>query len=199
MSFPIEKVQRELIPEATYVGTCIQIIDLGKQEMPDGDLVKRVRFAFELPTVRRTFDIDGEQKDLPAIIGREMTQNITGKKAVLRLMLESWGKLRAVEQEGGIGALVGASAMITVAHVASGDNVYDNVVAVAGVPEGMAIPDIESELVMYHLGAFDQDLHASLPEWLREKIEKSDTYREIALGRKASSGELDTTLDEGGL
>ena len=67
-----EKREYVNIPEDTYAGNCVAIIDLGKQYSPEYKSWRRKGlFMWEIPDIRTQFEKDGVEFDLPRVARRQ--------------------------------------------------------------------------------------------------------------------------------
>ena len=209
VDFPIPVVQRELVPEGTHLAICVQLIDIGTQTMTwkeRTDSVRRVRLGFEIPDILREWHDDetGEDVKIPALLGREVSLTLGKKSALRKEILKPWGLISEVDGGAGLGIVLGLPALITVSHEEKDERMYDNIVAISSLPAGMTAPSPSRDPVLFHMGdtknpTIDRTIFDELPEWIQERIMKSDEYRQVALGQVKTETELDKDLGEIGL
>lgn len=143
------------VPQGTHIAVCDQVIDLGKQLIKSamyGESVKhQVYIRWQIPEERATWEVDGEKKEGPVVIGKTYTVSL-GDKATLRKDLQAWrGKPFTPDELKGfdISKLLGVPATITVTHTEKDGKTYSNIASVGGIPKGMPRPVPEGELLIY--------------------------------------------------
>lgn len=123
----------KLAPEGSWAAACVDFVDLGMVETTwEGQtrMQHKCRVVFEFQ------DDAGEW----FIASRRYTVSLN-ERAALRQMLEAWrgraftaDELRAFDTD----QLIGANAVIGIAHVTRGDRTYDNIQTVMRPMRGMA-------------------------------------------------------------
>lgn len=160
----------EPIEEGLYDAICVTVAGIGRQETPWGDKEKLI-LTWELPTVRREWEKDGEKHEGPAHLSNTYTASIS-PNAKLRSILESWrGKPFSPEELQGFDLvnILGAPCQVLIKHNTAKDGrVFANVVDVLKSSGGKHEP--ESELVHYDPMNHDPEAEAKLPEWISSKI-----------------------------
>lgn len=130
-------------PAGLHQGVCIDVVDLGNQEMTfagKAKLTHRVRLWWALE--EENPDNGGQ----PFRVMRNFTASLH-EKATLRKFLETWrGREFSVEEleRFDLETLIGVNAQIQVVHNKTGDRTYANVAAAISIGKGMtkmAIPD----------------------------------------------------------
>lgn len=180
MDLKKKKGERVLPNAGTHAARLLRVIDMGTTYSEKYNSSNRyIDLTWALTNTKHVFDEEkGEQ---PFVVSRKFTQNI-GPKAALGKILKSWIG-RDPEADFDISELFDTPCLINVIHnevTKEGETtVYANVDTVMAAPEGMEIPDLEQEPVMFDLDEFDQDLFQSLPEFMREIIAASDEYKEL--------------------
>lgn len=168
----------ELVPEGTYVGRCVQIIDLGTQPNEKyGNSSQKVMIRWELPQETYT---DSEGADVPRLINGTYTASLN-EKANLRKMLEGWRSKKFTDEEleeFNLGKLIGLPCMLTVVHaVASNGNKYANISAVAALPKGMEAPPQVNESIIFDIDKpEDEPKLEVLPDFIQNIIQNSFEY-----------------------
>ena len=164
----------------TYPARCVGIVDLGEQ-MNDlaGRLQRQVMLMFEIPGER--IEVSGE--DRPRMMSATYTLSLSDK-AKLRGVLESWrGKQFTEEELDGfdLRKIVNVPCMLSVVSKTSkAGKPYVAIGSVSKIPKGFAVPEAETILFVFDL---DEDgcLDAleTLPEWVRERVKQSETYKQM--------------------
>lgn len=159
----------------TYLARCIQVIDLGTQEIEYMGEIKhsrKVRLSFETPTETKVFkEENGEQ---PYMLSKEYTLSLS-EKANLRADLESWrGKSFTSEELEGFDLenILGKECMITVTHQTSkdGQKTYARITGISKVMKGMTCPDAINPLVFFSTGEWNDEVFSTFSDYLKEKI-----------------------------
>jgi len=171
--------QRVLPPEGTHLARLVTIVDLGSQYSERYDKTSRkVRISFELVDETHVFDeARGEQ---PFMIDRQYTVNL-GKKANLRRDAESWRGKKFVEKDfkdGGflLDSLIGTAGTVQVVHVESEGKHYANIQSLGSLVKGTKVKKPVSDVYMFDLDEFDEELYNEFPDWLKELIAESPEY-----------------------
>ncbi len=171
----------EIIPEGSYVARIYRILHIGTipNEMYGGK-TNKAYISFELPTETRVFDKErGEQ---PMVISNEYTLSF-GEKSNLKKVIDACDpKALKVGTDGfveeyDIENLLGKTCLVSVIHKTSAKGTYANVGSVTMVPKGMTCPPQVNESKILNYDSFDEAYFASLPEFLKKKIEASDEYK----------------------
>lgn len=154
------------VPPGSHVAVCNLIADLGLQ--PGGDLYPEPRHQLYI-----RFEVPGERDKStgPLVIGTFFTASMH-EKASLRKQLEGWrGKKFSSNEEAehfDVSSILGRACMLTVVETIKGSKVYSNVAAISSLPQGVAAPKAENQLLYY--AEDKQDDFRLLPEWLQKKI-----------------------------
>lgn len=173
--------ERVLPPAGTHPARCYYVVDLGTQKTEwQGELKRsrKIRIGFELTEEKHVFDpAVGEE---PFTVSKEFTLSL-GDKANLRHTLESWrGRQFTKDELDGfdITKLLGASCLITIVHERRKDNQGDfaKITSIAKIPKGMQVADGTMSQVVYEIAMGRNDVFAKLPEWMQEKIKKSEEF-----------------------
>jgi hypothetical protein len=162
---------RELCPEGTHQAQLISIIDIGTQEpnTPGFNKSRRVYFNFEV-TEPRVKKEDGS----PFFLRRDYTFSERSKN--LLKDLKGWLNVKTLVDYDIDNALT-KHAMLKVTH--SDDGQYDNITNISEVPKGLKTYKATTAPMSFYLDEFDEDVFKTLPQWIQEKIVKSDEYPEI--------------------
>lgn len=165
------------IPEGTYLAVCYMMVDLGMQYSERwGRTSHKVQIGWELPEL--TVTIDGEEK--PRTISKEYSMSLN-KKGNLRQALVAWrGKDFTPEEleRFDLRNIVGTSCLINIVQNDSNGKTYSNVSGIMALPKGMPKGKLASDPLIFDLDADDLSILNTFPKYLREKIERSETYQE---------------------
>lgn len=171
----------EPAPAGTFAASVVNLVDLGTQETGYGES-RQVRIAFELLGKTKEIEVDGQKKDIPHVVGKDSTLSMN-KKAFVRQVTDAalnTSILSDDEAEGvNIEEILGKNVQVTVEHktAKSSGNVYANVKSVTPIMEGVEIKEeAMSDKVFFDFGSSTKEDFDNLPEWLREKIQKTEEF-----------------------
>jgi hypothetical protein len=173
-------------PEGNHLAVCYSMIELGtREEEIEGKKKKRhkVLLNWEL-TDERTED------DEIVTISKEYTLSMS-EKSNLRKDLTSWrGKAFEPEQarEFDITVLLGVPCMLNVIHCVakSSGNIYDKISSIGSLPKSIPKPVQINDNYEFCLDPFDQEKFDKLPDFITDKIKKSDQYFELTANKADS-------------
>lgn len=165
-----EQKPKQLPPAGTHAARCIQVIDLGVQATPFGD-VPKLRITWELPDEKAVFDEKkGEQ---PFVVSKEYTRSLYEKSNLYKDLVSWRGKEFTEDELRGfdVDKLLGAPCLLSVVHKTTEKNkTFANVSSISKLPKGMACAPQINESVKYQVEDGRNDVFKSLPTWLQEKI-----------------------------
>ena len=169
-----QKTERELIPMDLHRAVCVNVIDQGSHLDTKWNKVKRlVRLTFELADCRSEFEVDGEMKNLPRLMGKSYNLSLH-EKAVLRQHLQSWRKKQFTPEELNgfdISTLVGVPCMVNVEHYTGGDGkTYAGIGSIIGLGTGMQPPTPEGDTYYYSIDDHGRDFPETMPDFLKQKV-----------------------------
>lgn len=176
--------KKELIPASNYVARCYMMIHIGTiTEVINGKpvLLNKVRIGWELPTEQRVFSEEkGEQ---PFAIYKEYTLSMYDKSN-LRKTLASWRGKDFSEEEAkcfDITKLLGVTCMLNIIHKPSkdGTRMYEEIGSVSPMPKGFDCPPQINSNIVLEYDNFNYSIYNSLPNFIKEKINKSKEYIEM--------------------
>ncbi len=189
MKAPKPIFNRILPPQGTHVARVINIIYLGTQYNKKYDTTSpALRITWELPNEKAVFK-EGEQPK-PFVISREVSHSM-GKKSSLRPIVEGVIGVALTDAEAyafDTDELLGKDCMLTVKHIKDGEETYANVTTVAPLMKGIMCPPPLNDIFVLSFEKWNQDRFDKLPEFIREKIEKSPEYHDL------KSGKVDTRV-----
>lgn len=169
----------EPIAAGVYVARCYYMCEIGTvpvQYMGETKWMKKVHIKWELPNELKVFkEENGAQ---PMSISNEYTLSMSSK-AHLRKMVEGWRGKALTEAEAenfDISKLLGKECMLSIIHNTKGDKTYANISSVTQLPKGTTCPPQINETFEFSFENYDQKKFDSLPDWLKDKIKKSEEY-----------------------
>lgn len=198
MGLIVKKLEKTAVPPlagGTYAGVCIGVVDLGEQY--------NERFKKVQNTVSLTFEIAGETVERgngpePRWLSREYTKTL-GEKANLTRDLQKLlgeGDLDGFD----LRALLGRACLLSVQCRERPDGArFNRVEGLMALPKGMPAPVAASETFLFDMD--DPATHAvlpTLPQFLREKVERSPTWARLHAGSEEMDLDEDDAPNEGG-
>lgn len=170
------------VPEGNHIARIYSIIHIGTTEKETQWGLKqqnKIRITWELLNEMR--DFKGEMK--PLVISQEYTISFS-EKANLRKMIDGLlGKeaLNYIEDETfDIESLLGRYCMVNIKHETKGEKTYANVLGVAPVPKGMALPDkFNEDFILNYSDKWDVTKFEKLPDFIKDKMKESDEYKAL--------------------
>ncbi len=124
--------RKNLPPEGTFQSVCCDIVDLG---------LKETQYSTnKYPFVRIVFQIEEKNQYGNRYTVSRQFKLSSHPDSGLRQFLESWMDKTFTEADFAVGFnvenLIGENAVIEIAHVEVGENLYANIVAIAPTPSG---------------------------------------------------------------
>lgn len=192
MGLIVKKPEKTAVPPlagGTYAAVCIGIVDLGEQY---NERFKKVQNVVSL-----TFEIAGETVERgsgpePRWLSREYTKTL-GEKANLTRDLQKLlgeGDLDGFD----LRVLLGRACLLSVQCRERPDGArFNRVEGLMALPKGMPAPVAASETFLFDMD--DPATHAvlpTLPQFLREKVERSPTWARLHAGAE----EMDLDEDD---
>jgi hypothetical protein len=169
-----QRTERELVSMDLHRAVCVNVVDLGSHLNTSYNKVKpRVRLTFELADVRSEYDVDGEMKSLPRLMGKEYNLSLW-ETADLRKDLQSWRKKQFTKEELAgfdISVLVGVPCMLNVEHYVGRDGkTRAGIGSIIGLGAGMVAPAPEGIPYFYSIADHGREFPESMPDFIKEKI-----------------------------
>jgi hypothetical protein len=162
------------IPEGPHPAICDMFVDLGLQESGGkyaGKVQHKIYIRWQIPSLRLEYEKDGVKHEGPMTIGNKYTLSLH-EKAALRKTLQGWrGRAFTPEElkKFDVTTIVGKPCILSVSHSPKdGGGVYANVDSVMKVMDGMTVPPIEGEALIYdadNMGSFEK-----LRPWLQDLV-----------------------------
>lgn len=185
--------QFDLVPSGNHLAICYQMIEIGTevgeyQGVPNR--LHKVRIVWELCNEKKVFDpAKGEQ---PYSIGKDYTLSMH-EKATMRHDLQSWRGKAFTDEEASnfdITKLLGKPCLLNVIHKTSktGNN-YATIAGVTAVPKGTPVPIQVNPSFEFSFDQWDDKKFATLPEWLRKRIEATPQFKRRLEGTPESPPE----------
>lgn len=194
---------RELVPEGNHVARLYGITYIGeintgyKDEAGEDKYQYKVRLNWELPALLRKFGKEGEEKELPMSVSREVTFSLyksAKQTAILRTIAQALIGESLTDEEAesfDIDKLIGKPCMIEVTHEThqTSGNKYAKASGFGSIPAGLEVPAQVNESKIFNISeASKEDIEAQ-PEFIREKMQGSKQYQErfnpVEIDRKA--------------
>ncbi len=160
-----------------YIAVCTMVIDIGQQYSESFKKVEnKLLIAFDIPDV--LIEIDGEMK--PRQLSRRYTYSSNPKGNLYKLLC-SWLNKKFSEddvREFEMFNLLGRGCQVQV--TVSEDGKYNRIENVMALPRGMKAPISSNPSYTYDIDedGFSGEKWDSLPEWVRNIIEKSEQYQQ---------------------
>ena len=162
------------LPEpGTYPAVCTWIIGMGPQITSYGPREK-LKFRFELPTERVTWEAEGVEQEGPMVMWATYTSSLSDK-SFLRRDLEAWrGRPFTSEELASfdLDTVLGAPCLVSITHrKADNGKTYADISSISRLMKGMEPPKPEGDLIGFDPRNFEQKEFDALPEWLQDKIQ----------------------------
>lgn len=163
---------RELAPEGVHNAVCVQVIDLGTQEVRDFkdknkiNKVRKVQLAFQL--------VEEETSEGNAVVVYRQYTFTNSPKSNLMKDLKAWLAVKDAEFE--MDNCLGKPVSVTIEHAETEKGTFANVTNLAGVAKGVKVKKASEPLRSLYLEEFDEEVFNELPEYLRLKIADTDEY-----------------------
>jgi len=177
---------RELIPAGMYVARCYKMVYLGMiEEETQWGLKKmpKVIITWELPNEKKSFKEGEEPK--PLVISMEFTLSLADK-AKLRNYLNSWrGKpfTDAEAKKFDITKLLGQPCLLNITHNTGKKDpskTYEFIATITPLMKGQECPAQINETFEFNFEeAFSWEKFNSFPDFIKDKIKKSDEYGKL--------------------
>lgn len=162
------------VEPGVYMAICTGIIDLGEQYSEKfKTYANKILFVWEL--VGETVEVDGEQK--PRQLSKEFSIS-SSKKSNLRGFISSWnGKTYSDDEFADLEIFdqIGKACQLQVVLNETGE--YANVDNLMQLPKGFPIPKSESTPILWDMDRWNDEVFATIPEWIQEKIKASTQFQ----------------------
>jgi hypothetical protein len=174
-------------PQGTHVARCISCISLGTQPANNPQFTDtwKIMLGWEIPG--ETFQIQGTGERKPMTLNKEYSLSL-GKKANLRRDLEGWrGRQFTAEELAGfeVSKVIGVPCLISVVHKTSGKGTtYAAIASISALPKGTICPPQVHPPTIYEIEQGKDKVFATLPEFVRKKIEQCEEWTNPAIDRE---------------
>lgn len=157
----------------------VSVVELGEQPRSYQGQEKppaiQLNFTFELPGDLIEIEKDGNVEKKPRWVSINNVNFFTDEKARLVEIVTALDPNG--EAEGQLANLVGRPCFVTIEHKEFNGKQYAKVKAISGVPEGMAVPELDNEPRVFDWDAPDKAVWDTLPDWIQEKITTALNYK----------------------
>lgn len=190
------------VPEGPHPAICDMFVDLGLQEGSakfGGKIQHKIYFRWQIPSLRLSYEKDGQTFEGPMTIGGKYTLSLH-EKAGLRKLLQSWrGRAFTPDElkKFDVTTVVGKPCLLSVSHAPKdGGGVYANIDSAMRLHADMKVPVLEGETLIYdadNMGSFEK-----LRPWLQEliKAQKLPAEADKANDPDAWRGDQPNDLDD---
>lgn len=170
----------------TYPAVCVGVIDLGHQHNPyRKEYIAKVLLIWEIPSQR--IQKDGEDK--PRWLSEYFTNSLHEKSALYKLLVPWRGRpfseAELTPDEDGflpfsVLDMLGEGCLLQVIVEERDDGTKRNKITSAiCLPAGMEAPKPENPLVAFDMDNWDDEVFASLLDWVQDRIKKSTEYQKL--------------------
>ena len=170
--------EREPLPAGQYHSICYSVIDLGTHVNERwGSYQRKVMITWEIPELRKEYEKDGKEVNLPQVISNRYTLSLSDK-SYLKRDLESWrGRGFTFEEEQGfdISKLLGINCLLNIIHTEKDKKVYANIASVTPLIKSMEKKEAENPLIWFSLEDHPE-IPDGIPEWIVKIIHKSEEW-----------------------
>jgi len=180
----------EPIEQGIHTAICCWIIDLGMQEGFQGKMQRKVLITWELPELRIEVPVKdgspGQTEDKPRVCSKEFTLSLSDRANLYKTLVSWRGKPFTTEELQGfdLAKVLGANCQIQIIHnpsKADPSRIYSNIENVLPLPKGSSKLTPENDPIFFSFEECDEgalpEIPESIPDWIREKITRSDTWR----------------------
>jgi hypothetical protein len=195
-----------LAPSGNHVAICFGVVYCGTvpgtyNGIPNKE--KKTIMLFELCNKKHTFKPENGEE--PHIVAKEFTHSM-GKKANMRKALVSWRGEDMTDAQAktfNIAGLPEVPCRLNVVHKTSGKGTkYVDVSSISPLEEEAVLPEMHYPKTVFSIlkTPFNVDAFNALPQWIQDKIKKSDEYASIlnpnSIDAATSVAVADTTTTE---
>lgn len=191
MKAPKPTFNRILPPAGTHVARLIQIVYLGTQHSEQYGDTFRVRLTWELPNEKAVFKEGEEPK--PFVVSKETSLSM-GKKSTLRPIIEGIIGVSLTDEEAygfDVDDVLGKDCMVSITIDEGESGKYVKVNTVAPLLKGVVCPPPVNDIYILSFEKWNQDRFDKLPDFIKEKIEKSKEYKAMKGGLKVEASDPD--------
>jgi hypothetical protein len=189
------------IPAGTYQAVCYSVVDLGTHTgdyMGQQKRQHKIRITWEVPSERMKITKDGQELDLPRVIGKSYTLSLH-EKSSLFADLTSWrGKAFTPDELKcfDVYNVLKANCLLTIVAGKSNDGKpFAKVSSLGGLMKGMKRLEPESQILSFSLQEDGMNLPAGMPEWMAKDIKDSEEYRAMEHARSVMGNDANDLGD----
>ncbi len=150
----------------------------------------KVSISWELPTKTHAFK-EGEPAK-PFVVSKMFSLSM-GKKSSLRPVVEGMIGVSFTDEEArgfDIDELIGQACLIGIAHKDTADGKKVEIKSFSQIPEGMVCPDAINAPSILSYEKFNKELFLTLPDWMREEMQKTPEFKKMSGTGDVSSEEV---------
>lgn len=172
--------ERKLVEAGSHMARLVRVIDRGLQPREwQGEAKEpsyQIDLTFEFPHQR--IEIDGDSKPM----WRSRSINLSSFE---KSNCYKWLKILDPNNEarGDFSKLIGTPVMALVVHNEGKNGVFDKVQDIMPVPQGIEVPPLENDPVIFDLSSPDLETFNTFPDWLKEIIQSNLEYNGSKLQR----------------
>lgn len=175
---PASSKPRPKLPAGSHAARLYSIVDLGTQEtnfQGEAKVQRKLRLTWEVPEERAEFD----GQDKPLAIGKEFTFSLH-EKATLRKAVEGMLGRTLTDADArklDIETLLGSTCLLSVVLGKGQDGQeYPKISGFGPLMKGMVVKPAENKPVLYSVRDRENEVFATLPQFLQEKIRASREF-----------------------
>jgi hypothetical protein len=183
---PKQESNYEPAPAGNHIARVYRVIHIGTAPEPYMGVMQdmnKILIGFELCDVKKEFTKEKGME--PMTISREFTLSM-GKKSNLRKFIEGMYGVALQDEEAysfDMTNMLGEACLLNVVHkTSSKGTVYALIQSAAPIPKGMAVQDMHNPAQNLDYEKFDEKLFESLPNFLKEKIAKTEEFKKMRGG-----------------
>jgi len=184
----------ELAPVGNHIARVYRVIHIGTAPEPYMGVMQdmnKILIGFELCNEKKEFT--KEKGPEPMSISREFTLSM-GKKSNLLKFIEGMYGIALQDDEAyafDMGNLLGEACLLNVVHKTSGKGTeYALIQSASPIPKGMVVPAQHNPVQKLDYENFDEKLFETLPNFLRDKIMKTEEFKEMRGGGEITTEDL---------
>lgn len=192
---PKQNKPRELVPAGTHIARVVGLIYLGTVKghwQGKETSTYKIRLTWEIPNELRSFK-EGEEKT-PMVISKEVGFSM-GKKSTLRPIVEGVIGTSLNDEEAygfDIEKILGLPCLINVIHEEKGDfGKFATLKSTAPLMKGTECPPQVNKTKILSFENWDQEFFDNLPDFIKEKIQKTPEYAKLKGLKAVNPDEID--------
>ncbi|MFH0981911.1 MAG: hypothetical protein V2A79_10260 [Planctomycetota bacterium] len=197
------KPKAPLVDAGLHEAVCYSVVDIGTHSSRyQGKIIRnrQIVLTWEIPGQRIQVEDrnTGVTKDLPRAISRTYTASLD-PKATLRAHLVSWrsrGFTPEEEKAFEMKNVLGASCFLSIIHKPKQDGTEKAEVNMVLNLKGKRLKP-QNPLVYYGIEENDEDIPASLPDWIVEQIKSSEEWQAMFTGTGEPPADETSPNDDG--